>query len=80
MGEDIKKIIIKMEMNDCFNCVFLNSSDTGENCRILRKGIQEDEWSNIDFQFEENWRYEKCPLIHEGYLNRTCGIKVLKEE
>lgn len=50
MKED--KILIELNPTDCFHCVFLNSSDTGENCKILRKGIQEDEWSNIDFQFK----------------------------
>lgn len=73
-----KKIIIEMDVPDCFHCKFLNSSDTGENCSILRKGIQEDEWSNIDFQFKEGWRYKKCPLFHEGYICRNCGVKVLE--
>lgn len=72
-----KKIIIEMEVTDCFHCLFLNSSDTGDDCRILRQGIQEDELSNIDFPFKENWRYKNCPLFHKGYLKRNCGIEIL---
>ncbi len=34
----------------------------------------EDEWSNIDYQFEENWRYKNCPLIYKEYLNMNKGI------
>ena len=73
-----EKIIIEMEVTDCFHCKFLNSSDTGDDCKILRKGIQEDGWGNIGFQFEEGWRYEKCPLFHKGYICRGCGVKVLE--
>lgn len=72
-----EKILIEIEINDCFHCPFLNSSDIGEDCNILRKGIQEDEWSNIGFQFDENWRYKNCPLFHEGYICRKCGVKVI---
>ena len=72
------KILIELKLTDCFHCVFLNSSDTGENCNILRKGIQEEEWSNISFQFKEGWRYEKCPLFHDGYICRNCGVSVIK--
>ena len=75
-----EKSIIELEVTDCFHCPFLNMSDTGEDCKILRKGIQEDEWSNINFQFEENWRYDKCPLLHKGYICRDCGIKVKELE
>ncbi|MBR3213917.1 MAG: hypothetical protein IKF79_05315 [Methanosphaera sp.] len=74
-----ENVIIKVEITDCNHCRFLNSSDTGENCNILRKGIQEGEWSNIDFQYDEGWRYKNCPLLHpNGYLRRNCGVKVLK--
>ena len=73
-----KKVIIEMEVTDCSHCRFLNSSDTGEDCNILRQGIHEGEWSNIDFQYGNGWRYKKCPLLHpDGYLRRNCGIKVL---
>ena len=73
-----EKVIIEIEVTDCGNCRFLNSSDTGEDCNILRQGIQKGEWSNIDFQYGEGWRFEKCPLLHpDGYLRRNCGIKVL---
>jgi len=74
------KVIIELENTNCYKCPFLNSSDTGENCRILRKGVKEGEWSNIDFQFDENWRYKKCPLFHDGYLCRFCGIKVITND
>ena len=73
-----EKIIIEMDVTDCFHCKFLNSSDTGENCSILRKGIQEDEWSNIGFQFNEGWRYERCPLFNKKHIRRNCGVKVLE--
>lgn len=72
-----EKIIIEMEVTDCFHCRFLNSSDTGEDCNILRYGIQEGEWSNIDFQLETNWRYKNCPLFHKEYLMRNCGIEIV---
>lgn len=75
-----EKILIEIEINDCFHCPFLNSSDIGEDCSILRKGIQEDEWSNIGFQFDEDWRYKNCPLLHDGYLCRFCGIKVIMND
>lgn len=70
-----EKIIIEMEVPDCHNCLFLNSSDTGENCKILKSEIQEDPWSNIGYQFGKKWRYKNCPLFHEGYLEKNCGIK-----
>lgn len=65
--------------NGCSRCLFLNSSDTGENCKILKSEIQEDEWSNIDYQFERNWRYEGCPLIHKENLNLNKGVVDIKE-
>ena len=34
------KVIIELENTNCYKCPFLNSSDTGENCRILRKGVK----------------------------------------
>lgn len=74
------KFLIELENTGCYKCIFLNSSDTGEDCRILRKGIQEGEWSNIDFQFDEDWRYKNCPLLHDGYLCRFCGIKVIMND
>ena len=63
----------------CSRCLFLNSSDVGEDCKILRSDIQEGEWSNIDYQFERNWRYEGCPLIHQENLNLHKGIVTIKE-
>lgn len=75
-----EKIIIEMEVTDCFHCRFLNSSDTGEDCNILRQGIQEGEWSNINFQFKTGWRYKNCPLFHKEYLRRNCGIKILRDK
>lgn len=74
-----KRFIISFENNGCSRCLFLNSSDTGENCKILRSDICEDEWSNIDFQFERNWRYDGCPLIHKENLNKNKGILNLEE-
>lgn len=73
-----EKILIELEIDGCYRCPFLNASDTGEDCNILRYDIQEGEWSNIDFQLQEGWRYEKCPLLHEGYLCRNCGVQVIK--
>ena len=74
-----EKVILQIEVKDCFHCPFLNCSDTGEDCSILRQGIQRGEWSNIDFQYDTDWRFEKCPLLHpKGYLRRNCGVKVLK--
>lgn len=74
------KVLIELENTSCFKCLFLNSSDTGENCRILRKGIQEGQYSNINFQFDENWRYENCPLLNDEYLCRFCGIEVVMND
>ena len=74
----VEKIIIEMEVTDCFRCPFLSSSNTGENCRLLRKGIKETDYSNIGFSFEEGWRYDKCPLLHKGYICRDCGIEVME--
>lgn len=74
------KVLIELENIGCYKCPFLNSSDTGEDCSILRKGVREEEWSNIGFQFDENWMYKNCPLFHEGYLCRFCGVKVIKNE
>ena len=71
-----EKVIIEIEVTDCFHCPFLNSSDVGEDCNILRQGIREDEWSNIGFQFDENWRYERCPLINPYHLRKNCGVKI----
>ena len=73
-----EKVLIELEINGCSRCPFLNSSDTGEDCSILRQGIQEGEWSNIDFQFRKGWRYEKCPLLHEGYICKNCGVQIIK--
>lgn len=75
-----EKIIIEMEVTDCSHCPFLNSSDIGEDCNILRQDIQEDIDSNIDFQFEKDWRYKNCPLFHKGYLRRNCGIEILGDK
>lgn len=74
------KIIVEIEIKSCDECPFLNCSDTGEDCNILRKGIHESEWSNIGYQYDYNWRYENCPLLHDGYLCRFCGIKVLMND
>lgn len=67
-------VYIFFENTGCSKCLFLNSSDTGEDCKILRGDIKEDEWSNIDYQFEKNWRYKNCPLLNEEYLNENKGI------
>lgn len=76
----IEKVLIEVDITNCFNCVFLNCSDTGEDCKLLRQGIQEGEWSNIDFKFDNDWRYKHCPLFHpKGYLRRNCGVKVIME-
>lgn len=74
-----KRFIISFENSGCSRCLFLNSSDTGENCKILRSDIQEGEWSNIDYQFEKNWRYKGCPLIHRENLNDRKGILNINE-
>ena len=74
------KVLIELENSGCIKCPFLNLSNTGEDCRILRKGVQEREWSNINFQLNEDWRYKNCPLLHDGYLCRTCGIKVIMND
>lgn len=74
------KVLIELENSGCNKCPFLNSSDTGEDCNILRKGVQEGEWSNINFQFDKNWRYKNCPLFNNGYLCRFCGIKVVMND
>ena len=71
------KILIEIEINNCSQCPFLNASDVGEDCSILRKEIQEGEWSNINFQYDENWRYKNCPLLHDEYLCKFCGIMVI---
>ena len=64
-----KKYFVMSFMNKgCSNCLFLNSSDTGENCKILRNDIQEGEWSNINYQFKKDWRYDGCPLLHKENL------------
>ena len=74
-----EKVLIEMEVQECARCPFLNCSDVGEDCNILRVGIHENEWSNIGYQFGDNWRYKNCPLLHPyGYLKRNAGIKVLK--
>lgn len=70
--------IIEMEAPSCSGCPFLNCSDVGEDCNILDYDIQEDEWSNINYQYEKGWRYEKCPLVHPEYLNKYRNIKVKK--
>lgn len=73
------KVLIELTVSGCNKCPFLNCSDTGEDCSILRQGIQEGEWSNINFQYGDCWRYKNCPLIHpEGYLMRGIGLKVIK--
>ena len=79
----IRKIIIEMDVTDCFHCKFLNSSDTGENCSILRKGIQEDEWSNIGFQFNEgcgskkDHKLSKSLSKSDGFLSGSIGFYAL---
>ena len=76
-----QKILIELELPFCYHCPFLKSSHNREDCSILRQGIQEGEWSNIDFQFDEKWRYNKCPLVHpEGYLKRNIGLKVINND
>lgn len=75
-----EKVIIEMEVTSCSKCRFLNSSDTGEDCNILRRGVQKGEWSNIDYQFEKGWRFEKCPLLHDEYLCKFCGVKVIRND
>lgn len=71
------KVIIELIVNNCNECPFLNCSDTGEDCNILRQGVQEGEWSNINFQYGE-WRYKNCPLIHNEYLMKGIGLKVIE--
>jgi len=70
---------ITFENTGCWNCLFLNCSDTGEDCRILRSDIQEDIYSNIDFQSDDGWRYDGCPLIIKENLNKTMNILRLEE-
>ena len=65
---------ITFENKGCNTCLFLNSSDTGEDCNILREDIQEDEWSNIDYQYGENWRYAGCPLLNKENLSANAPI------
>ena len=74
-----KRFIVSFENTGCSRCLFLNSSDIGEDCKILQSDIQEGEWSNIDYQFERNWRYEGCPLIHHENLNKNKGILNISE-
>ena len=66
--------------NGCSKCLFLNSSDTGENCKILKSEIIEDTWSNIDYQFGvKDWRYKGCPLLHPENLNEHKNILEIKK-
>ena len=74
-----RHFFISFKNAGCSKCLFLNSSDTGEDCKILRSDIQEDEWSNIDYQFENGWRYKGCPLIHCENLNDNKGIFSIEE-
>lgn len=71
-----KLFIMSFENKGCSDCLFLNSSDTGENCKILRRDIREDEWSNINYQFEQNWRYDGCPLLHKENLEHKRILNV----
>lgn len=73
-----KCFCILFENAGCSSCLFLDSGDTGENCKILRNDIQEGEWSNIDYRFEKNWRYGGCPLIYKKNLNKDINILRLK--
>ena len=73
------KVLLEVEVDACSHCPFLNCSDTGEDCRILRQGIQEDPWSNINYQYGKGWRYYRCPLLNSYHLKRNCGIKIIKE-
>ena len=75
-----QKILIELEIPFCDTCPFLYSSDTGQDCNILRTDIHERELSNIGFQFDEDWRYKNCPLLHDEYLCRFCGIKVIMND
>ena len=75
-----KRFMVSFENKGCSKCLFLNSSDTGEDCKLLKDEICEDEWSNIDYQFEKDWRYKGCPLIHRDNLKdkKLIMIKELK--
>ena len=61
---------MEISVDSCWNCPFLNSSDTGEDCNILKMedyyGNDGELWSNIGyFDDEQDLRhniYEKCPL------------------
>ena len=74
------KFLIEVDISSCSDCPFLNSSDTGEDCRILNSNIYEDEWSNIDYGgltgYDE--MYIGCPLIYKNNLTIKPLVKVLK--
>lgn len=74
-----KIFYIVMNIDNCSECPFLNSSDTGENCNVLKYSIQEDEWSNINYQFKRGWRYKGCPLIHRENLSDNSPIIRVEE-
>ena len=75
-----EKFEVTFVNNSCSRCLFLNCSDTGENCKILKREIQEDPWSNIGYQFEKGWRYKGCPLLHPENLNEHKNIIEVKKK
>ena len=74
----MSEFIIKIEINECHKCPFLNCSDTGEDCNLLSYDIQEGSWSNIDYSYEDGWIYDGCPLIYPQNLNKHIKLEVIK--
>lgn len=68
--------LIRVEVNNCGECPFLQDED----CTILKEEIQEDLYSNINYQYRMNWRYEKCPLLHpKEYLTKEFKMELVEE-
>ena len=74
-----KTFYIMLNIDSCSKCVFLNSSDVGENCNLLKYSIQEDEWSNINYQFDKGWKYKGCPLEHPENLRESANVIRVEE-
>lgn len=67
--------LIKVDINTCHSCPFLNCSDVGEDCNLLKYEIREGEWSNIDYQYGRGWRYAGCPLMKRENLRENTGFE-----
>ena len=72
----MEKYNIELTVNACNECPFLNCSDTGDDCNILRQGIHESVYSNIDFKFDKGLLAVRGSVMLDGVVTHKDGFIV----